>query len=113
MSLKVNHVPGSLPLAHSTCLFRVLQESLQNIVKHAGATEATVKLSGSSTGVGLSVIDNGKGFDASDKSAHHKGLGLTSMQERLRLLQGLLRVHSRPGGGTKVCGWIPLKDMAS
>ena len=113
VSLKVNHVPGSLPLAHSTCLFRVLQESLQNIVKHAGATEATVKLSGSSTGVGLSVIDNGTGFDASDKSAHHKGLGLTSMQERLRLLQGLLRVHSRPGGGTKVCAWIPLKDMAS
>lgn len=113
VSLKVNHVPGSLPLDHSTCLFRVLQESLQNVVKHAGATEATVKLSGSSKGVGLSVTDNGKGFDAGDKSAHHNGLGLTSMQERLRLLQGLLRVHSRPGGGTKVCAWIPLKGTSS
>ena len=109
VSLKVNHVPSSLSLDHSTCLFRVLQESLQNVVKHACATEATVKLSGSSKGVGLSVTDNGKGFDASDKSAHHKGLGLTSMQERLRLLNGFLRIHSSPAVGTKICAWIPFK----
>ena len=109
VSLKVNHVPDSLPLDHSTCLFRVLQESLQNVVKHAYATEAVVKLQGSSKGVGLSVRDNGKGFDASDKSAHHKGLGLTSMQERLRLLNGSLRVHSRPAEGTKICAWIPVQ----
>jgi PAS domain S-box-containing protein len=109
VSLKVNHVPDSLSLDHSTCLFRVLQESLQNIAKHACATEATVKLSGSSNGVGLSVTDNGKGFDTNDKSAHHKGLGLTSMQERVRLLNGFLRVHSRPTEGTKICAWIPVK----
>jgi len=109
VSLKVNHVPGSLPLDHSTCLFRVLQESLQNVVRHAYATEAVVKLQGSSKGVALSVRDNGKGFDASDKSAHHNGLGLTSMQERLRLLNGFLHVHSRPADGTTVCAWIPVK----
>jgi len=109
VSLKVNHVPDSLSLDHSTCLFRVLQESLQNVVKHACATEATVKLSGSSKGLGLSVTDNGRGFDASDKSAHHQGLGLTSMQERLRLLNGFLRVHSRPAEGTKICAWVPVK----
>jgi PAS domain S-box-containing protein len=107
VSLKANPVSDSLPMDLSTCLFRVLQESLQNVVKHACATEATVKLSGSSKGVGLSVKDNGKGFDASDKSAHHKGLGLTSMQERLRLLNGFLRIHSRPAEGTKICAWIP------
>jgi PAS domain S-box-containing protein len=113
VSWKVNPVPGSLSLDHSTCLFRVLQESLQNVVKHACATEATVKLSGSSKGVGLSVTDNGKGFDTSDTSTHHNGLGLTSMQERLRLLNGFLRVHSRPADGTKVCAWIPFeKDKA-
>lgn len=108
ISLKVTHVPGSLPLDHSTCLFRVLQESLQNVVRHARATEAVVKLIGSSKGVGLSVTDNGKGFDASDKSAHHNGLGLTSMQERLRLLNGFLRVQSSPADGTKICAWIPV-----
>jgi PAS domain S-box-containing protein len=111
--LKANRVPGSLLMDHSTCLFRVLQESLQNVVKHACATEATVKLSGSSKGVGLSVTDNGRGFDACDKSAHHEGLGLTSMRERLRLLNGFLRVHSRPAEGTKICAWIPFgKDEA-
>jgi signal transduction histidine kinase len=113
VSLKANRVPGSLPMDHSTCLFRVLQESLQNVVKHACATEATVRLSGSSKGVGLSVTDNGKGFDARDKSTHHEGLGLTSMRERLRLLNGFLRVYSRPAEGTKICAWIPFgKDEA-
>jgi PAS domain S-box-containing protein len=110
VSLKVHRMSGSLSLDHSTCLFRVLQESLQNVAKHACATEATVKLSGSSKGVGLSVTDNGKGFDASDKSAHHKGLGLTSMRQRLRLLNGFLRVHSRPAEGTKICAWVPVKE---
>jgi PAS domain S-box-containing protein len=108
--LKARDVPASLSLDRSTCLFRVLQESLQNIVKHANATEVTVKLSGSSNGIGLSVTDNGRGFDASDKSAHQKGLGLISMQERLRLLHGFLRVHSRPADGTKVCAWIPYQE---
>jgi signal transduction histidine kinase len=111
--LKVQNVPGSLNLDHSTCLFRVLQESLQNVVKHAHATEAIVKLSGSSKGFGLSIADNGKGFDPYDKSAHRKGLGLISMQERLRLANGFLRVHSKPAGGTKVCAWIPFQRNAS
>lgn len=55
------------------------------------------------------MTDNGKGFDASDKSVHHMGLGLTSMQERLRLLNGFLRIHSRPADGAKICAWIPFE----
>jgi PAS domain S-box-containing protein len=111
ISLEAKNVPGSIPLESSLCLFRVFQESLQNIVKHAKATEVLVKLSGSSNGVGLSVIDNGKGFDVNDKSSHQKGLGLTSMQERLRLLNGFLNIHSRPADGTKVCAWIPFREQ--
>jgi signal transduction histidine kinase len=106
--LQARDVPVSLSLDRSTCLFRVLQESLHNIVKHAGATKATVKLSGSSRGMGVSVTDNGKGFHVADKIVHHKGLGLISMQERLRGLNGFLRIHSRPPDGTKVCAWIPV-----
>ncbi len=108
--LKVKDVPSSIPLEWSLCLFRVFQESLQNIVRHAKATEVFVRLSGSSKGVGLSMIDNGKGFDKHDKSGHQKGLGLISMQERLRLLNGLLNIHSRPADGTKVCAWIPFEE---
>jgi PAS domain S-box-containing protein len=110
IALKARDIPASLSLDRATCLFRVLQESLQNITKHANATEVVVKLSGSPNGIGLSVTDNGKGFDANDKSAHQKGLGLVSMRERLRLLHGFLRIHSRPADGTKVCAWIPYQE---
>ena len=96
-----------MPQEHATCLFRVMQESLQNIVKHACATDVAVRLSGSSKGVGLSVMDDGRGFNLGDEIAQLKGLGLVSMQERMRLANGFLRIHSRPGRGTKVCAWIP------
>ena len=107
---KAKDVPSSLPIEQSTCLFRIVQESLQNILKHANAHEVMIRLSGSSKGIGVSVTDNGKGFDIDDKNGRQGGLGLISMHERMRLLGGLLRVHSRPAGGTKVCAWIPFKE---
>jgi signal transduction histidine kinase len=100
-------VPETLSPEVATNLFRVMQESLQNVSKHAQATDVTVRLSGSSKGIGLSVRDNGKGFDIENKNARVKGLGLVSMQERTRLLGGFLRIHSFPTEGTKVCAWIP------
>jgi PAS domain S-box-containing protein len=109
IALKSNGLPASIPIEWSTCLFRVLQESLQNVAKHANATEVVVKLSGSSKGIGLSVTDNGRGFERG-ASGHLTGLGLVSMQERLRLLNGFLNIHSRPADGTKVCAWIPFPE---
>ena len=100
-------MPKTLLPEVATNLFRVLQESLQNVSKHAQATDVTVRLSGSSKGIGLSVRDNGKGFDFEDKNASAKGLGLVSMQERTRGLGGFLRIHSLPRSGTKICAWIP------
>lgn len=105
--LKILDVPNAVPLDQATCLFRVMQESVQNVVKHAQATTVTVQLRGSSKGVGLSVIDNGKGFDPEDLRAHQQGLGLSSMEERLRQLHGFFRIQSRPSRGTKVCAWVP------
>lgn len=110
ITLKVRGVPDLLAIDLATCLFRVFQESLQNVAKHANATEVVVKLSGSSKGIGLSVTDNGTGFNHHDKSSHQKGLGLTSMRERLRLLNGFLNIHSRSADGTKVCAWIPSQE---
>ena len=99
-------VPDRLGLEVATNLFRIMQEGLQNAFKHANASEVTVRLNGSSRGLGLSIRDNGKGFDSSSKSAQIKGLGLLSMKERMRVLRGILRVHSVPGGGTQVCAWV-------
>ena len=110
MTLTAREVPGRLTPAMATGLFRVMQESLQNVLKHAQATGVTVRLSGSSKGIGLSVRDNGKGFEVESHQAQRAGIGLMSMQERARLLGGFIRIHSRPGHGTKVCAWIPLSQ---
>lgn len=107
VTFTAREVPESLSPDLATCLFRVMQESLQNVSKHAQTTDVTVKLSGSPKGIGLSVRDTGKGFDMDGKARERDGLGLVSMQERVRLLGGLLRIHSKLGGGTKVCAWIP------
>ncbi|MEQ1846712.1 MAG: PAS domain S-box protein, partial [Nitrospira sp.] len=111
--LKILDVPDAVPLDQATCLFRVMQESVQNVVKHAQATTVTVQLRGSSKGVGLSVIDNGKGFDSQDLRIHQQGLGLSSMEERLRQLHGFFRIQSRSSHGTKVCAWVPCKVEVS
>ncbi|MBS0165676.1 MAG: PAS domain S-box protein [Nitrospira sp.] len=107
IALKIAGVPTAISLDHATCLFRVMQESVQNVVKHAYATAVTVQLRGSSKGVGLSVTDNGKGIDLSDHQTLQRGLGLSSMEERLRQLHGHFQIRSHPEGGTKVCAWIP------
>jgi signal transduction histidine kinase len=110
VTLIAREVPGVLLPDMATALFRVMQESLQNMFKHAQATGGTVRLSGSSKGIGLSVRDNGKGFEMASHQKHRTGIGLMSMQERMRLLGGFIRIHSHPGHGTKVCAWIPLSQ---
>jgi two-component system CheB/CheR fusion protein len=99
-----------IPPEIATALFRVTQESLQNVFKHAQATDVMVRLSGSSKGIGVSVRDNGKGFEVASHQAHRTGIGLMSMQERARLLGGFSRIHSCSEQGTKVCAWIPLSQ---
>jgi PAS domain S-box-containing protein len=103
-------VPGMIPPEIATALFRVMQESLQNVFKHAQATDVTVRLSGSSKGIGVSVHDNGKGFEVASRQAQRTGIGLKSMQERARLLGGFSRIHSCSEQGTKVCAWVPLSQ---
>jgi PAS domain S-box-containing protein len=103
-------VPRSLPPEIATALFRVMQESLQNVLKHAQATDVTVQLCGSSKGIGLSVRDNGKGFEVASNQAHRTGIGLMSMQERARLLGGFSRIRSCSEHGTKVGAWIPFSQ---
>ncbi|MEO5954465.1 MAG: response regulator [Nitrospiraceae bacterium] len=108
----VREVPGTLPPEIATALFRVMQESLQNVRKHAQATAVTVRLSGSSKGIGVSVSDNGKGFEVERPAAQRTGIGLMSMHERARLLGGYSTIRSGSTHGTTVCAWIPLSQEA-
>lgn len=105
------NVSQSLPMDVSTCLYRVTQESLQNVLKHAEASEVLVRLLGTATGVGVCVRDDGKGFVQEPSGATSRGLGLISMEERVRLFHGTFRIRSSPDRGTEVHAWVPLPDL--
>jgi len=105
-----NAVPRSLPEGVALCLYRIAQESIRNVVKHSGATSATVELRMVEKGIQLSVADDGKGF-VFDAEGPTQGLGLVSMRERARLLQGEIRIESQPGHGARVEVWVPLERL--
>jgi PAS domain S-box-containing protein len=100
-------VPGRLPMPVIVCLYRLLQESLANIHKHARATHVRVRLSGGADRLTLSVADDGTGFDPGRPAEGRKGIGLTSMHERVRPLGGTVAIESRPGEGTTITVTIP------
>jgi PAS domain S-box-containing protein len=95
-----------LPEEASLCLFRVAQEAIRNVHKHSGCHEALVELDELSGSLRLRISDRGAGFDPS-LAENSQGLGLLSMEERLRSMGGELFVHSRPGGGTCIEACIP------
>lgn len=94
-------VRSSIPLEIGVTFFRVLQEALQNAVKHSGAKRVEVQLREDSNALCLVVRDAGKGFDF-EAASQGKGLGLTSMRERVRLVNGTIRVDSKADGGTAI-----------
>lgn len=107
IKIKFDHknVPSRVPGDVALCLFRIVQESLRNIKRHSGATEAEVRLEGIGENLHLTVSDRGKGFDPSIRSTK-SGIGIRSMEERLRLLGGRLQISSRPQEGTRVDAWL-------
>ncbi|MCS6897341.1 MAG: PAS domain-containing protein [Nitrospira sp.] len=104
-------IPKTIPLDIATCLYRVTQESLQNIQKHAAASDVLVRLLGTAKGIGVCIRDNGKGFVYNPEDVRSAGLGLISMEERIRLMRGTFRVRTQPGKGTEIHAWIPLPDL--
>jgi signal transduction histidine kinase len=100
-------IPRSLPKEISLCLFRVLQEALQNAVKHSGERHFRVELHGTSGEIQLTVSDPGVGFDQQE-AIDRRGIGLVSMSERLQLVGGEFSINSKPGGGTTIRARIPL-----
>jgi len=102
-------IPPGLPKEIALCLFRVLQQALQNAVKHSGARFFTVELQGSLGEIELTVKDLGVGFDQQD-TINRRGLGLISMRERLQLVGGELSIKSEPCHGTTISARVPLKS---
>jgi PAS domain S-box-containing protein len=100
-------VPRSLPQDISLCLFRVLQESLRNAVKHSGAQHFKVELRGMPGAILLLIRDPGAGFDP-EAAMKNGGLGLISMRERVGLVKGTISIASKPMEGTEIRVHIPV-----
>lgn len=92
---------GTIHQDTALCLYRIAQEALHNVAKHAGAREVSVSLARDGNLVQLSIADDGKGFNPA-AARHRTGLGLVSIDERARLLGGHVAVDTRPGGGTRI-----------
>jgi signal transduction histidine kinase len=99
-------IPGTVPPEISICLFRVLQEALHNAVKHSQVRLFDVEARGTSDAILLTIRDTGLGFDPEYAMKGH-GLGLTSMHERLKLVNGELSINSQPRCGTSVQARVP------
>jgi len=104
-------LPTGLPRELSLSLFRVLQEALRNATKHSGIKRFEVRLWGSTGEIHLNVSDLGAGFDT-ETAMKSTGLGLTSMQERVRLVGGELSINSQPKGGTTIHARVPFNSIS-
>jgi PAS domain S-box-containing protein len=104
------HFPEQIPKDVTLCLYRITQEALRNVVKHSGAAEARVELSGDDDRIELCISDSGAGFDP-ESAKRTSGLGLISMQERLRLVGGRLSVESEASHGTRIRVRIPRRTV--
>jgi PAS domain S-box-containing protein len=107
IDFRTHDLPSSLPPDISLCLFRVLQEALHNSAKHSGVRYFEVRLSGTSDEVHLTVSDSGAGFDR-EAAKEARGLGLISMEERLKLLNGTFSIESQHKRGTTIRAHVPL-----
>jgi len=103
-------VPDRIGSNESLCLYRVAQEALHNVVTHSNAARASVRLGCFDGALGLIVADAGQGFNDALPSG---GLGLTSMRQRVALLNGSLDIHTNKGDGTRISVRIPCRRNAT
>jgi|GEM_PF-387452 len=99
-----------------TALYRIIQEGLHNVVKHASAKNVSIRLTYSYPDLILSIKDDGVGFDQNEhimpSGARHQGIGLLGMRERIASVGGMLEVRSKPGRGTLIRAEVPVGGMA-
>ncbi|HET6407386.1 MAG TPA: sensor histidine kinase, partial [Chthoniobacteraceae bacterium] len=99
----------NLPLDIALCLFRIAQEGLRNIARHAQASQVDVTLVEIDRGVQLALRDDGVGFTTNVKPLR-PSLGIPGMKERVALLGGEIDIESSPGHGTAIVAWMPLNE---
>jgi signal transduction histidine kinase len=100
-----------VPFPMAACLYRIVQEALFNVAKHANAKEVTITLALNEREIRLSIADDGRGFDVI-QPGHHSGLGLISMEERTRIVGGRFSIDSHIGAGTRIEIVVPAKEAS-
>jgi signal transduction histidine kinase len=108
VSVQVNAgtVSENLPDEHRTCIYRIVQEALRNVVRHANAKSVRILLNQRSDELVLAIQDDGQGF----VPEREKGLGLLGMEERVTHLHGSFRIESTPGVGTSIRVELPFSE---
>jgi signal transduction histidine kinase len=109
IDFRIDDLPNALPPDISLCFFRDLQEALHNSAKHSGVRHFQVRLWGTSGEIHLTVSDSGVGFD-SEAAKASRGLGLISMEERLKMLKGTFSIESQPQRGTTIHARVPFSS---
>jgi signal transduction histidine kinase len=112
-AFEVEDLDHLFPSEAQIIIYRIFQECLTNISKHAGATEVSIAVKENEGFITLVFEDNGAGFDPFQvlaRRASGRGLGLAALDERCRMLEGDLEIRSQPGSGTRVTCVIPLKQ---
>jgi len=109
-SLRLANNPRELTEAQTVVIFRIVQESLTNVARHAAASRVEIVLGQSDTGIEIAVQDDGHGFDATQKRAK-KSFGLLGMKERALAVNGRVNVASTPGKGTVISVYIPFDSV--
>lgn len=112
LELDLRDLPSPIGSEAELCLFRVAQEALSNVARHAGANRVSLTLRPQDDGLVLVVRDDGAGFDAGQPRIR-RSLGLASMRERVALAGGRLEVGSAPGRGTTIVAWLPVGGSSS
>ncbi len=113
-SFEIDDLNSLFPAEAQIVIYRIFQECLNNITKHAGACEVSVAVRRDGEAVTFSLEDDGAGFDVAqilDRDATRRGLGLAALDERARMLGGTCQIWSRPGAGTKIVCTIPVKPV--
>jgi signal transduction histidine kinase len=104
IDVEADELPDDLPEHHKTCIFRLVQEALNNVCQHASANQASIAVRSAGQRLTVVVRDNGRGFSRQ----RNRGLGLLGIEERVTGLGGSVRIDSEPGTGTTLEAWLPL-----
>ena len=112
-NVTVTGIQFPLPDGADIILFRIFQESINNIIKHAGASEINTSINFSDAGFSLKIKDDGRGFDVKELQQHGGGLGLTSMANRAKLIGASFNINSEPEKGTEISVVLPKANTHS